>query len=125
VRTNRILIVDDEDDVRALMQAALERRGYEVVAVGSGAEAIAYLARDAPSIILLDLEMDDGSGWTVLSALPRHPSFQAMRVVVVSGLQATVPSWAGFLRKPFRIDALMAKLAEPTRAQERLSSSAG
>jgi CheY-like chemotaxis protein len=125
VRTNRILIVDDEDDIRALMQSALERRGFEVVAVSSGAEAIAYLARDTPSIICLDLEMDDGSGWTVLSALPKHPGFRSMKVVVVSGLQATVPSWAGFIRKPFRIDAFLEHVGMATPAPVRLKSSAG
>ena len=106
----RLLIVDDDDDVREMMQEALERRGYEVIAVESGAEALAIIAHDTPSLILLDLEMDDVNGWEVLSALERHPRFGAFRVVVVSGARATVPKWAGHLRKPFKVDALMALL---------------
>src|SRR5688572_13298228 len=100
-RYGRVLVVDDDPEARVLMQAALERRGFEVIAVESGAEALAYLARGTASLILLDLEMDDINGWEVLSVLKSHPSFGSFRVVVVSGTNGTVPKWAGHLRKPF------------------------
>ena len=82
-RYDRVLIVDDDPEARVLMQAALERRGFEVIAVESGAEALAYLARGTASLILLDLEMDDINGWEVLSVLKSHPAFGSFRVVVV------------------------------------------
>jgi CheY-like chemotaxis protein len=106
-RYDRVLIVDDDPEARVLMQAALERRGFEVIAVESGAEALAYLARGTASLILLDLEMDDINGWEVLSVLKSHPAFGSFRVVVVSGSNGTVPKWAGRLRKPFRVEALL------------------
>jgi twitching motility two-component system response regulator PilG len=90
------------------MQDVLERRGFDVVAVESGAEALGYLARDTASLILLDLEMDDVNGWEVLSMLKRHPAFGSFRVIVVTGTNGTVPKWAGHLRKPFRVEALLA-----------------
>ena len=99
-------MVDDEADTRALMQTMLERTGFEVILADGGADALAYLARDTPSLILLDLDMDDMNGWEVLTLLRRHPHFGSFKVVVVSGTQSTVPKWAGYLRKPFRIDAL-------------------
>lgn len=103
----RVLVVDDEPDARLLMQDHLERRGFEVIAVESGADALAYLARDTPGLILLDLEMNDMNGWEVLTLLKRHPRFGSFKVVVVTGSSGTVPKWAGHLKKPFRIDALM------------------
>ena len=106
----RLLIVDDDDDVREMMQEILERKGYEVIAVESGAEALAYIAHSTPSLILLDLEMDDINGWEVLSVLKRHPKFGSFKVVVVSGASGTVPKWAGHLKKPFKVDALMTLL---------------
>jgi DNA-binding response OmpR family regulator len=109
-RRGRVLVVDDEPDVRALMQTALERAGFEVVCAESGADALAYLARDTPQLVLLDLQMDDVSGWEVLTALRHHPSFGSFKVAVVSGTQSTVPKWASYLRKPFRIDTLLALL---------------
>lgn len=110
-RYGRVLVVDDDPEVRALMQDVLERRGFDVVVVDSGAEALGYLARDTAGLILLDLEMDDVDGWEVLGALKRHPRFGSFRVVVVSGANSTVPRWAGYLRKPFHVEALLALLA--------------
>jgi len=106
-RRGRVLVVDDDADVRVLMQTVLERNGFDVIAVDGGSDALAYLARDTPSLILLDLEMDDMNGWEVLTAVRRHPKFDAFKVVVVSGTQDHVPRWAGYLRKPFRIQALL------------------
>jgi CheY-like chemotaxis protein len=124
-RYGRVLVVDDDADVRELMQDVLERHGFEVVAVESGAEALGYLAHDTASLILLDLEMDDINGWEVLSVLKRHPAFGSFRVVVVSGASGTVPKWAGHLRKPFRVEALLKLLeADPmpaARERERAS----
>lgn len=102
----RVLVVDDEADTRVLMQTVLERAGFEVVLADGGADALAYLSRDTPSLILLDLDMDDMNGWEVLTLLRKHPHFGSFKVVVVSGRQCPLPKWAGYLRKPFRIDAL-------------------
>jgi CheY-like chemotaxis protein len=99
----RLLLVDDEQDVRELMTVALESKGFEVVSVESGAEALAYIAHDRPSLILLDLEMDDMNGWEVLSAIKS----QRIPTVVVTGSSASIPKWVAHLRKPFRIDALL------------------
>jgi CheY-like chemotaxis protein len=108
---NRVLVVDDEDVVRVATVLALERKGFDVVAVSSGAEALAYLARDAPALMLLDLNMDDMSGWAVMSYVQHEPRLRDMKTVVVSGERATVPRRFGYMRKPFRIDALLAMLA--------------
>lgn len=89
-----------------MMQDVMERRGYEVIAVESGADALALLAHDVPELILLDLEMDDMNGWEVLGALEKHPAFGRFRVVVVSGAGGRVPKWARYLKKPFQVDAL-------------------
>ncbi|MEP6866840.1 MAG: response regulator, partial [Deltaproteobacteria bacterium] len=83
-----MLIVDDDDVVRATTQAALTRRGFDVVAVTSGAEALAYLARDTPALMLLDLNMDDMSGWEVMSEVQRDPRLRDMKTVIVSGEQS-------------------------------------
>lgn len=111
----RVLVVDDDPDARQLMQDHLERRGFEVITVESGADALAYLARDTPGLILLDLEMNDMNGWEVLTLLKRHPRFGSFRVVVVTGSNGTVPKWAAHLKKPFRIDALMGVLENQAR----------
>lgn len=109
----RVLIVDDDDDVRMATQDAMERRGFEVVAVGSGSEALAYLAHDVPSIMLLDLHMDDMNGWEVLGSIRKNPRFAKTEIVVVTGFDGNVGAPVKVLRKPFKIDALMELLGLP------------
>jgi CheY-like chemotaxis protein len=112
----RVLIVDDDDDVREITQDVLERRGYEVVAVSSGAEALAYLAHDTPALMLLDLEMDDVNGWEVIGTLQSSPKYRQITIVVVSGTSSAPPRGVHFLRKPFRIEALTEILIEREKA---------
>ena len=111
VPRGRVLIVDDDDIVRATTQQALTRRGFDVVAVSSGAEALGYLARDTPALMLLDLNMDDMSGWEVLSHVQREPRLRDMKTIVVSGERSPqVPRKFGYMRKPFRLEALIEML---------------
>lgn len=108
----RVLVVDDDDLVRTTTQAALTRRGFDVVAVSSGAQALGYLARDTPALMLLDLNMDDMSGWEVMSHVQREPRLRDMKTIVVSGERSPrIPRKFGYMRKPFRLDALFEMLA--------------
>lgn len=101
----------------------MERRGYEVVAVSSGAEALSYIAADPPSIMLLDLEMDDMNGFEVLGELQGNPRYRNVAVVVVTGSGKKLPPNIRVLRKPFKIDALIALLegGAPAPARARAS----
>ena len=106
----RVLVVDDDDLVRATTTAALERHGFDVVGVSSGADALAYLARDTPALMLLDLNMDDMTGWEVISLVQHDSRLRDMRTIVVTGQHANVPRRFGYMRKPFRVDALLEML---------------
>ncbi len=107
VPRGRVLLVDDDELVRAATAASMTRHGFDVVAVESGAEALAYLARDTPALMLLDLNMDDMSGWEVMSYLQREPRLRDMKTIIVTGEQAPrVPRRFGYLRKPFRLEVL-------------------
>jgi len=104
------LIVDDDDDVRTATQDVMERRGFEVVAVSSGAEALSYIAMDVPKVMLLDLEMDDMNGFEVLGELQGNPRYRGVEVVVVTGSGTKLPPHIKVMRKPFKIDALIEML---------------
>ena len=78
-----ILLADDDDDVRALFELSLAKRGHAVVAVGTGREAIAYLSRDNFDVLVTDIVMPDGDGLDVIKAAREgHPQ---MGIVAVSG----------------------------------------
>ena len=104
------LVVDDDDDIREATRDVMERHGYDVVAVGSGAEALAFLVHDTPDLVLLDLQMDDMNGWEVLGALQSEPRFDHVEIVVVTGCDAAVDKRVRVLRKPFKIEQLFALL---------------
>jgi CheY-like chemotaxis protein len=105
------LIVDDDDEVRFATQAVMERQGYDVIAVGSGAEALAFLARQTPDLMLLDLEMGDMNGWEVLGAIRGDPRFGSVQTVIVTGSRQGVSPGVPVLRKPFKLEALLEVLA--------------
>src|SRR5262245_28478523 len=110
-RRLRVLVVDDDDLVRATTTVVLERHGFDVVGGSSGAEALAHLAPDTPALMLLDLNMDDMTGWEVMTLVQHEPRLQNMRTIIVSGERANnVPRRFGYMRKPFRLEALLEML---------------
>jgi CheY-like chemotaxis protein len=111
----RLLIVDDDDDVRDATRAVMERHGWDIVAVGGGADALAYLAFEVPDLVLLDLHMDDMNGWEVITMVRSDPRLANVQVIVVTGSDAAVAPPTRVLRKPFKLEALLQVLAEPSR----------
>jgi CheY-like chemotaxis protein len=107
--TRRILLVEDEDDIREVAQASLElTRGWEVYGASSGAEGIARALAVRPDAILLDVMMPDLDGPATFAELRKNPATADIPVVF---LTAKVHSSergrfielgaAGVLAKPF------------------------
>jgi CheY-like chemotaxis protein len=81
----RILLVEDNADIRTIVKAALETvGGYEVHACESGTEALAAVAGFAPQLILLDVMMPDLDGPGVLARLRERPECAAIPVVFLT-----------------------------------------
>jgi len=107
----RILVVDDEEDVRMLLRAALGDAGYEVVTAADGEEAIEVARRRRPDLILLDLMMPRVSGWTFTERYAREPGPHAPIIVLsaVSGQVVRLPERGveRIIPKPFSVDLLL------------------
>jgi DNA-binding response OmpR family regulator len=105
----RVLLVDDESDIREAVAEALSYEGYEVVTAGDGAEALRVCRRDHPDVILLDLMMPGMNGWDFRRTQRVEEGISAIPVVVVSALGrvGTIDATA-FLPKPFSLDELLA-----------------
>lgn len=107
----RILVVDDDDAIRALLFTVLKRRGFAVDAARDGKEALERLARCRYVLMLLDLMMPRMSGWEVLQELARcEPERRPIVLVLTAGseprdLDSTIVS--GTLRKPFDVELLL------------------
>lgn len=82
----RILIVDDEDDIREFIQYNLTKEGYEVHTAANGAEGLQRAEQVKPHLILLDMMMPVMDGRQTCEAIRRHPELKETMVVFLSAL---------------------------------------
>ncbi len=90
VERGTILLVDDDPASRELTQRQLERLDVEVIEAENGREAFDWLSRNpAPGMILLDLLMPEMDGFSLLDAIKKHPEWQRIPVVILTGKELT------------------------------------
>lgn len=104
-----VLVVDDDSSQRRLFQRALERDGWDVVAVESGAAAVEAFARGSYELLFSDINLGDMNGIDLARGIRQQ--CPEIRVVLVSGLPQNLEraKSAGFkscLLKPFALDEL-------------------
>jgi CheY-like chemotaxis protein len=106
-----VLVVEDDDEVRDLLQDCFEMLGYDVIPADSGKQALDYLtaARTTPpDVVILDLLLPLTNGWQVLERIRCDPTTASVPVVVVTAATRDKPSGASALfRKPLHIQALI------------------
>jgi DNA-binding NtrC family response regulator len=111
----RILIVDDEPEMRALLVDELGREGYDVTQAGDGAEAVLACRAGQFDVILMDKNMPGPSGLDLLPGFRR--TCPRARIIMMTAF-GDVPSYveaaekgaADFLFKPFRIEEMKAAI---------------
>ena len=119
-----ILVVEDNDDNRQLVLKVLGRRGYEVVGVVDGNEALERLNDINPDLILMDVILPDMGGADVIKTLKTYPEFKATPVLFITAMVKPEEERRGALKinidedwyetiaKPFERGDLLAKVAE-------------
>ncbi len=114
----RILVVEDQDSIRRMIEALVQARGYEVRAVASGVKAIDAASTEPPDLVLLDLMLPGQyDGFEVCRRLRADPSTRAVPVVVISALddgesraRATAAGATSYYTKPFSPIALLKEI---------------
>lgn len=106
-----VLLVEDDPDIRDIVQDVLEAEGYDVVPASHGKQALEFLsgARDGerPDLVILDMMMPLVDGRHVLDAIRSDRALSSVPVVVMSAIAHEKPAGAAaFLRKPFSLDTL-------------------
>ena len=114
----RVLIVDDDADMRLSLKLALEMAGYEAEVAGDGREALAIQKQRPADVLITDIFMPDTDGFEVIDAVRR--GFPQTRIIVVSGgarlakreylLDAALMDVDAILRKPFDVETLLQTL---------------
>jgi two-component system KDP operon response regulator KdpE len=123
-RAPKILVVDDEPQIRTLLRATLGRAGYQVVEAANAREAINAKAIDKPDVVLLDLGLPDRDGLELISSLRGDPR---SALIVVSARDQTEQKVAAldlgaddYVTKPFDTEELLARVRASLR--QRLAS---
>ncbi len=81
----KILVIDDDKDIRFIITEILDQSGYEVFTAGSGQQGLDLAAQMVPNLIILDLMMPGMDGWTVLTKLQHKPAIADIPVIILSG----------------------------------------
>ncbi|MEE8478151.1 MAG: type II/IV secretion system protein [Gemmatimonadales bacterium] len=113
----KVLLVDDEDQLRRVMRDLLEREGYGIAEARDGPQALDQVDEYNPDIIVLDLNLPTLDGYSVLAELRSRPSTRDIPVIVLTAkgdedneVRVFELGADDFLTKPFRVRALSARL---------------
>jgi DNA-binding response OmpR family regulator len=115
VATRPVLVVEDDPTLARAIVRNLSARGYVTRSATTVADAIAAIAEVRPALVLLDIDLPDGSGWEVLR-LVRSAGRTDIPVIVMSALRPNPRLCedlrpTGVLEKPFPMEALLRQVA--------------
>ena len=129
----KILIAEDERDIRELITYTLNFAGYEVVSAGDGEEAVALALQEMPDLVLLDVRMPRMTGYEACKAIKADEKTKGIPVVFLSAKGQEAEIQAGmqagaveYLLKPFspdqltaRVQAVLAKFSDERNSSRR------
>ena len=126
ISSGLVLIVDDEKDLRTLLDFNLKRAGYRTAQAASGREALERAGSQRPDLILLDLTLPDVSGTDLCVKLKADPATQEIPVVMLTARSGEADRIAGFelgaddyVAKPFSVRELMLRVDAVLRRRRR------
>lgn len=118
---HKILIIEDEANIRKLISVNLAARGYEVIEATDARQGLAILQNTLPSMVLLDIKLPDMSGWDVLKTMSEDPAYPQVPVIVITAsLGSTNPDFPlhknenlrKVLKKPVSIQELTREIKQ-------------
>jgi two-component system, OmpR family, response regulator len=128
-RIPQVLVVDDEPNIRELVQVALKFHGCSVTTAGSGREALRQVAATTPDLIVLDVVMPDMDGFEVCRRL--RAAGNEVPVIFLTARDTSSDTVTGlaiggddYVTKPFSVEALVARVRAVLRRASRASAAA-
>lgn len=113
----KILLVDDDLTLRKILQNSLEQRGYQVISVGSGKDALASFSQDVPDLVVSDVSMPEMDGFEFCRQLRSQPSGKLIPFIFLSAkgelddrVQGHTIGADNYLTKPFEMKELLANI---------------
>ena len=126
--SQKILIIEDEPDIRKTLEYNISREGYEVISASSLSEGREKLESVSFSLLLLDLMLPDGSGLDLCRELKQDKSLSSMPVIILTAKDDEVDKVVGFelgaddyVTKPFSVRELILRVKAVLKRGERKS----
>jgi CheY-like chemotaxis protein len=120
----RILIVDDEQDIRTYLSTLLEDQGFETVLAKDGEEAMRQVQSVSPDLITLDISMPEKSGVKFFREMKSDDRWKKIPIIIVTGVSEDfkkfissrhqIPAPEGFLSKPINQEEILKLVKELT-----------
>jgi DNA-binding NarL/FixJ family response regulator len=125
----RLLVVDDEPNLLRAVSAVLRGEGFDVTTARNGREALVFVARNAPDLIVSDVRMPGMDGFALARKLRAAPNFALIPIIFLTAKDETEDRVEGFqsgvdvyLTKPFEPDELVAVIRSILQRVERTHS---
>lgn len=117
LQTQTILVVDDEEDIRAVLSARLETAGFHVQTASSGMDALERIRLGPPDLIVLDIMLPDMTGLDVCALVKHDRQFRRIPIILLTARSQPQDRLTGvalgadaFVNKPFNADELLAEV---------------
>jgi CheY-like chemotaxis protein len=114
-----ILVVDDDDHIRELVQRILEKAGYDVRCAVNGLEALMQIDERRPDLVISDIMMPELDGLGLATGLRHHPETQNLPIIFITAsdnpqhfTDSIKLKAKHFVNKPFSNDKLLAKVEQ-------------
>ena len=124
-RSGRILIADDEANLRHALKLILEAHGYDVTCAEDGEAALEAVKAAAPDVVLLDVKMPKKGGYEVCQAIRADRSLDAVRIILISAQcrdlaeeKGKALGANGYVAKPFAASDILASIAAIEQADD-------
>jgi two-component system phosphate regulon response regulator PhoB len=121
----RVLVIEDEADLREVLEYNLTKEGHRVTLVATGAEGLRVAREQQPELILLDLMLPDATGTSVCKTLKKDPATREIRVIMVTAKGEEIDRVVGFelgaddyVVKPFSVRELLLRVGAVLRRKE-------
>jgi two-component system cell cycle response regulator DivK len=117
--TKRILIVEDQEDNRAILRDLLGAAGFDLIEARSGEEGVTVTERERPDLILMDIQLPVMDGYEATRRIKSRPALEPIPIIAVTSYalsgddaKARAAGCNGYVTKPFSPRQLLAKVRE-------------
>ena len=121
----KILVVDDIEDIRSLLQEALQANGYHTLEAADGREALSIIETESPDLVILDIAMPVMSGFQVLRQLRKNSDIPVImlsaRTDTVDKVESLELGADDYITKPFEIAEMTARVEAVLRRRKTMS----